>query len=169
MNTASKLVVLLSLASLAFPVVADETASSSTPLNVGIGFGLNYGGLGVNAEYTLAERWGANGSIGYAGDHSGVVGVVAGVRYYLSTKRDFKPRLALAIGNLPAKLCAEGVADVCDVERITAYGASIGFRYKHFDLDVGYWRSNDIDDFSDEVEGSLNDLDTIDLSLGYRF
>jgi len=166
MATRLKSIAFSCVALLTAPALADESSSSSTPLNVGIGLGLNYAGIGVNAEYMLAKRWAVTGSIGYAGDHSGVVGLVGGVRYYFSTNGAFKPRLALAIGSIPATLCSD---QVCDDERIDVYGASIGFRYKHFDLDVGYWRSNDIDDFVDDVDGNLKNDGGFDISLGYRF
>jgi hypothetical protein len=150
----------------------DETYASSS---LGLGLGLDYGGIGIKLSGALSEPVALFAGLGY---NFGGVGFNGGFTARLAPKKRIIPTLTAMYGyNAVIKVTTPGE----DFNK-TFYGPTVGFglefhgKYKtknYFNLEILIpIRSQEYRDTLDDLDYSgvdINELPPIAVSLGYHF
>lgn len=148
-------------------------------ISIGIGFGLDYGGIGGNILYYPHKNLGIFGGLGYA---FADLGVNAGAKVRLiSEKYILSPYLIGMYGY-------NAVIIIANASRLnkTFYGPTIGvgldLDFKSGPRNIGYWslallvpiRSAEVGDYKNDLKNKYGvvfnkDFAPVTLSIGYRF
>ncbi|MBK6964593.1 MAG: hypothetical protein IPH20_11825 [Bacteroidales bacterium] len=146
---------------------------------IGIGMGLDFGGIGMNVMYNLTNSLGAYIGAGYA---LAGVGVNGGVTLRLVSKKP-ENRVIPYITGMYGYNAAIAVKDADDLNRMF-YGPSIGLgiELRARSPKVSCWtfavivpfRSSGVQDYIDELKSNYliefqNELSPVLFSIGYRF
>lgn len=156
-----------------------QNSFSSDMSSFGIGFGLDYGGIGGNLLYYPQRNVGLFLGVGYA--FAGF-GYNLGMKLRLIGEKHSSPATAYLIG-MYGYNAAIAVSNADQFNKLF-YGPSIGFGldYKSNPSKLSYWtfsllfpiRGSEVDDYITDLKNNhgvefKNDLLPIAISVGYRF
>lgn len=169
-------------------LVAIDSYSQDTPktikpnklsTTIGLGVGLDYGGIGANILYYPSEQIGLFGGIGYAFADAGFN---VGAKYRLNSKKD-SPKVGpyfLAMYGYNAAIAVKNASKFNKVFYGPTLGFGLDFRPKDKSKN-GYWslallvpiRNSDVDQYIDDLKNNEgiefeNELLPIGFSIGYR-
>jgi hypothetical protein len=146
---------------------------------IGIGMGLDFGGIGMNVMHNLTNSFGGYIGVGYA--FAGV-GVNGGVTLRLVPKKPESRAVPFFTG-MYGYNAAIAVQNADDLSRMF-YGPSVGFgiELRARSPKVSCWtftllvpfRSSEVQDYIDELQSNYlvefqNELSPVMISIGYRF
>jgi hypothetical protein len=152
-------------------------SNRSDQFSIGPGFGLDYGGIGINALFYPQENIGVFAGAGY--DLNGL-GYNVGIKARLMTNRRIDPYLLAMYGYNAVIVVADA-----SIFNKTFYGPSFGvgmdFRSRK-PMKTGYWslailvpiRGSEVEAYSDDLEDHHgikfdNELIPVGISIGYHF
>lgn len=156
-------------------VYGQENTPAVSKMNLGLGFGLDYGGFGARFTYLPVEKLGVFGALGYNLDGAGFNG---GLTYRVSPSKNICPTISAMYG-YNAVIIIEGA----EAYNGTYYGPSIGAGIE-WKLGNGksFWtaellvpfRSTHFNDDWDAIKDNPNikvksDILPIAISVGYHF
>jgi len=152
---------------------AEKTNNELKKHSFGIGFGVPYGGLGLNADFAMGSNFYISTGVG------GGFGFTGGIRYiFTSLEKTFRPRISLFYGN---NSLAKVEYSYKDSEYEEYKGVTIllgaqwmfGHKKRHgFDFDVSHNLSDDYN--SNDFIGKpgvikVTEPGKTSLSFGYRY
>jgi hypothetical protein len=169
-------------------ILAIDSYSQDTPttlkqnnLNttIGLGLGLDYGGIGANILYYPVDQIGFFGGVGYA--FAGA-GFNVGAKFRLNTKKE-SPKISPYLIGMYGYNAAIAVKNASKFNKLF-YGPTFGFGVDFKPKDKGrngYWslallvpiRSSDVDQHIDDLKNNEriefeNELFPVGFSIGYR-
>jgi hypothetical protein len=154
--------------------VLEQTFSQFDKTSFGIGLGMDYGGIGINALFYPQKNIGFFGGIGYA---IAGVGFNAGLKWRLVTAEHTSSWFPYLLG-MYGYNAAIAVTNASEYNKIF-YGPTFGFGLDyHNPRNSGYWtfsllipiRGSEVDDYISSHNITLkSSLSPIGLSVGYRF
>ncbi len=175
-----KIAILFCLFAAVFQLNAQEIVSTPRVFDktsVGIGGGLDYGGLGANLLVYSTPTIGLFGGMGYA---MAGVGFNAGAKLRFPSQKHFVDPYALVMYGYNAAIAIEDA----DKYNKLYYGPSVGFGldFQSRKAKGGYWtvalllpiRSSAVDNYIDDLEkyhgvDFNNKLSPVTFSFGYRY
>ena len=165
---------------LLIPVVlttyAQQESVLETPstFSLGLGFGLDYGGIGGRATFHPSPSFGVFGAVGYA---LAGMGFNAGLQYRISPEKRIVPVLTAMYG-YNAALKVTGSIEVNKLYYGPSIGAGVEFKSRrnlknYFSLELLVpFRDSQFDadrEFYQNLGVEFNDVFPITISLGYHF
>jgi hypothetical protein len=156
-----------------FAQSSDSPLDQPAKANLGIGFGLDYGGIGARFTYMIVPKFGLFGSIGY---------VLVGPGYNFGATYKFMSdkRVVPTISAMYGYNAAIKVSGGYDFEEIyLGPSVSVGLEVKGKKRVQNYWnfelvipfRSSDYEDDMDRLDAldvDMTDLPPIAFSIGYH-
>lgn len=146
---------------------AKDLETKFDKLSVGIGLGLDYGGIGTNLLYNPQRTIGLFGAIGYNIDG---VGLNGGLKLRLVSEKNYKNWNPYLIGmyGYNTVVVEKGISQFYHTQY---YGPSIGIGldYRSVYLGQGYWTYAIFYPFRSTYLRNSFDLYPITISIGYRF
>lgn len=169
----------LIIAFIATLLIHTSWAEDSNNGSLGVGFGIPYGGLGINYNHTVSEQVDLTAGIGAVFD----LGWAVGARFYPQNDgSDSGPRLSAIYGTNAAiqVFKCEGFFASCEEEITNYHGLNLGLgwgsrgRSSGWDFDVLFIITSGVYDEIDKLEDEGYDYDEqsagrVKLSVGYHW
>ncbi|MBL7845293.1 MAG: hypothetical protein KF846_14110 [Cyclobacteriaceae bacterium] len=168
------IILLLVLGSLNTWAQFEPVAETPSTFSLGLGIGLDYGGIGGRATFSPIPSFGVFGSLGYA---IAGVGFNAGLQYRISPDNNIVPVLTAMYG-YNAALKVTGAFEVNELYYGPSLGAGVEFKSKrntknYFSLELLVpFRDSQFDkdrEFYKNLGVEFNDVFPVTISLGYHF
>ena len=174
-----KITVFLCLFLYSFNLIAQDTipvSQASSKTTLGLGLGLDYGGVGANMLVYTNKNIGFFGGFGYA---VAGIGFNAGTKIRIVSEKHFTDPYFLAMYGYNAAIKIKGAEGYNKLFYGPTFGFGLDFRTKR--VKKGYWtvallvpiRNSAVNEYIDAMKNDgvefKNELLPITYSIGYRF